>query len=227
MSKFCEKGLKDIARRINLMTNVLAEGIRELGHTVKYENYFDTINVELKFSAEELIRSAEERKINLRKVDIRTIGITLDETTTQENIESLLRAFASASSKTRYITSYRAGTSEVNIPDVEALSIKLGLDKDNSQSLSIPEKFKRTTAFMEHEVFNKYHSETDMLRYIHQLQAKDVSLIHSMIPLGSCTMKLNATAEMFPISWPEFANIHPFVPKSQAGGYHQILEVFH
>jgi len=190
------EGLRVIAQRVHNFTAKLAEGLRQLGFKIAYENFFDTIRVELgQASSSNLIERAERAGCNLRAAGDHAISIALDETTTNFDIETLMSIFR--------------GT-----------QIRDSADADiESSSFRIPQFAIRTSDFLTHPVFNTYHSETEMLRYLRRLESRDLSLCHSMIPLGSCTMKLNATAEMFPISWPEFARLHPFAPNSQTAGY--------
>ena len=189
------QGLTRIGRRTHRLAVMLAEGLRKIGFSVGEAPIFDTVRVETgKLAAKELSQRARERKINLRVLGETTIGIALDETTRVADVEELLLVFGGAGAK---------GTLE-----------QLG---DVNDSYDAPHA--RTTAFLTHPVFSSHHSETEMLRYIRSLEVKDLSLTHSMIPLGSCTMKLNATAEMFPVTWPEFGKLHPFVPREQAAGY--------
>ena len=189
------EGLTAIAGRVHRLTAVLAAGIRSLGHTVLNGTFFDTLTVRVA-SAAELHRRAEAARINLRRIDATTVGISLDEATTVAELQTLLGLFA------------KEGTAA---PAVESLA---------PTPVALPA---RTGAFLTHRVFNKYHSETELLRYLRRLESKDLSLCHSMIPLGSCTMKLNASAEMFPVSWPEFSRLHPFAPVAQARGYQQLF----
>ena len=190
------EGLRVIAQRVHNFTAKLAEGLRQLGFKIAYENFFDTIRVELgQASSSNLIERAERAGCNLRAAGDHAISIALDETTTNFDIETLMSIFR--------------GT-----------QIRDSADADiESSSFRIPQFAIRTSDFLTHPVFNTYHSETEMLRYLRRLESRDLSLCHSMIPLGSCTMKLNATAEMFPISWSEFARLHPFAPNSQTAGY--------
>ncbi len=191
-------GLKQIAGNIHQLTVTLAEGLKQLGYELETELFFDTVTVKLgqKFLTE-ILNSAETQHINLRVIDEATVGISLDETTTEQDILDLLTIFA--------------GNTELPF-SIESLA----------KTIEIPANFARKSAYLTHPVFNSYHSETELLRYIHRLETKDLSLNTSMIPLGSCTMKLNATSEMIPVTWPEFGKIHPFAPKSQTEGY-QIL----
>ncbi len=189
-------GLQRIAENIHQLTVTLAEGLRQLGYNIKSKHYFDTLQVQLKTgSLEKILEACEAHKINIRVFDDTTVGISLDETTTNEDLVNLWQIFA--------------GTH--NLPFTPA---------DFTPSVSLP--LPRTSPYLTHPVFNRYHSETELLRYLHKLENKDLSLTTSMIPLGSCTMKLNATSEMIPVSWPEFSKIHPFAPLSQTRGF-QVL----
>jgi len=195
------KGLRAIAQRVHNLTAKLAEGLRQLGFKITYENFFDTIRVELgQASSSNLIERAERAGCNLRAAGDHAISIALDETATDFDIETLMSIFR--------------GTSVRDFVDADI----------PSSSFRIPQFALRNSKFLTHPVFNTYHSETEMLRYLRRLESRDLSLCHSMIPLGSCTMKLNATAEMFPISWPEFAKLHPFAPDSQTSGYREMCD---
>ncbi len=196
------KGLRRIARRVKLLTEVLAAGLRAAGAKVNAEPFFDTLTV-TNIAAARVHAAAEARKINLRPVDDYTVGISLDETTTLEEVETLLTLFRESASA-----------------DLDA---QLSTLNTQLQQLSaFPAPFARTSSFLTASVFNRYHTEHEMLRYVRRLEAKDLSLIHSMVSLGSCTMKLNATSEMFPVSWPEFSKLHPFAPAQQTRGYAQL-----
>ena len=202
------------------MTCVLAEGIKELGHVVKHEHFFDTLAVDLSYNADELIKHAESVKVNLRKLDLRTVGVSLDETVTKDDLVQLLHIFAKPSTADSF---RKADLVKPKMPNVDEIAQRLQIN--NGYTFGIPDQFRRKSQFMTHPVFHQHHCETEMLRYISRLQAKDLSLANAMIPLGSCTMKLNATTEMLAVTWPEFANIHPFVPSNQAEGYHIMLQV--
>ncbi len=191
-------GLKQIAENIHSLTGLLAQGLKRLGYSVVSESFFDTLRVELgTHNLKNILTIAEQLQINLRVFDATAVGISLDETTTPEDLIDLWQIFA--------------GTDDLPFTLKELASP------------SLPHLFlSRTSTYLTHPVFNRYHSETELLRYLHKLESKDLSLTTSMIPLGSCTMKLNATAEMIPVSWEEFGKIHPFAPASQTQGY-QIL----
>ena len=196
------EGLKQIARRVHLMTDILARGLKQLGYNVKTEIYFDTLRVELgKKSAAELTKPAEAHRINLRIINANAVGISLDETTREKDLTDLLQIFNGG----------RAPTFSIAQLIAEA-------------GAEYPKPMARTSGYLAHAVFNRYHSETEMLRYLRRLESRDLSLTTSMIPLGSCTMKLNATVEMFPVSWPEFGQLHPFAPLRQTQGYQTLFQ---
>ncbi|MBU2493352.1 MAG: aminomethyl-transferring glycine dehydrogenase [Bacteroidetes bacterium] len=194
-------GIKRIARKINNLTQLLAYGLNDLGYTQLNTLYFDTLKIDAgsKDNALKIKTYAESKNINFRYFNEKYIGISLGETASYENVKSILEIFAAADNKTE---------ADINYPSIEG-KVNDGIFGDLS----------RTKDFLTHPVFNSYRSETEMMRYIKSLEKKDLSLTHSMIPLGSCTMKLNAATEMFPITWPEFSQIHPFVPEDQALGY--------
>jgi glycine dehydrogenase len=198
------EGLKRIARRVASYTAIFAQGLQTLGYKLRKETAFDTVWIAIGDSSASLIARALQAGINLRKACDKSVSISLDETTTREDIQALWQVFASESA-----------TQAQALPSFE--SFEKGIEP------LIPESLRRTSAFLTHPVFNRYHSETGMLRYIRQLSDKDLALDRSMIPLGSCTMKLNATSEMIPITWPEFAGVHPFAPADQLAGY-QLLD---
>ncbi|MDP3071689.1 MAG: aminomethyl-transferring glycine dehydrogenase [Opitutaceae bacterium] len=187
-------GLRKIARRVKLLTEVLAAGLRTTGAKLNAEPVFDTLTID-GVDAEKIHAAAAAQKLNLRRIDARTVGLSLDETTSAEDVSTLLGLFGSSS-------------------QLSALS---------SQLTAFPAPHARTSEFLTHPTFARYHTEHEMLRYIRRLEAKDLSLVHSMISLGSCTMKLNATSEMFPVSWPEFGALHPFAPVEQTRGYAQLF----
>ncbi|HCE5133858.1 aminomethyl-transferring glycine dehydrogenase [Vibrio parahaemolyticus] len=189
------EGLRTIARRIHHMTAILAAGLTKGGFELAHNSFFDTITINTGEKTQDLYTKALAADINLRVLPGK-LGISLDETTTVADVEALFAVF---------------GVKE----DVAALSTEIA----GNEFAAIPEALRRTSEYLTHPVFNTYHSETQMMRYLKQLENKDFSLTHGMIPLGSCTMKLNAAAEMIPITWPEFGSIHPFAPAEQAAGY--------
>jgi glycine dehydrogenase len=192
-------GLQRIAKRVNLLTTTLAQSLTNLGYRVSHSAFFDTIRVELKGISSDQIRArAAAKQINLRYLDDQAIAISLDETVSKQDLCDLITIFSEDQST---ITNYEL------VADSQFV---------------IPNSLIRNSAYLTHPVFNSYHSESELLRYIHRLQSKDLSLTTSMIPLGSCTMKLNSTSEMLPVTWAEFGNIHPFAPLAQTQGY-QIL----
>jgi len=196
------RGLSRIARRVHGFAAGLAEGLRRLGYTIAHEDYFDTIRVELgKRNAQAIVDEARNRRINIRAMEDRSVVIALDETVTNDDVTDLLASFNGGKD-----------------PEFALEEILTGTD------VRYDERFNRTTPFLTHPVFNKHHAETEMLRYMNKLQSRDLSLVHSMIPLGSCTMKLNATAEMMPITWPGFSKIHPFAPLDQTAGYQLLFD---
>ncbi|KAJ3299184.1 hypothetical protein HK104_009788 [Borealophlyctis nickersoniae] len=216
------EGIRNIAQRIHNLTTIFAEGVQRLGHVVKTPAFFDTITIELKYDAEDLVIAAADAGINIRQVGARTVSVTLDETVTKEDLYDLLKVFATAS----FEETYRLGSKKqyfISVPLLDDLAVEVGVTSEKPAHSFAP-NLARTTPYLTHEVFNSYHSETEMLRYLQHLQNKDLSLANAMIPLGSCTMKLNATTEMIPVTWPEFANLHPFVPVDQASGYRIMLQ---
>ena len=198
------EGLKQIAQRVHVLTCLLVTGLRQLGYEIPTELFFDTIQVRLgDRSLEELVARSEAAHINLRLVDQQTVGITLDETTSAADLWDVLALFGEGKQLPFTLEEL-----------VAAAAAKTGY----------PAPFARTTPHLTHPIFQQYHSETELLRYMQRLQAKDLSLTTSMIPLGSCTMKLNGTSEMVPITWPEFGQIHPFAPLAQTQGYQQMFQ---
>ncbi len=193
------EGLRRIARRVHLYAGTLAAGLRKLGWNVPQGPFFDTVRVDLgTTTSQEIVRLAEARRINLRVLDAHTVTISVDETT--DDLADLFAIFNGGN---------EAG---LDLPEL-ATTVPVGFD----------DALERTTEILTHPVFNKHHTETEMLRYIRRLEARDLSLTTSMIPLGSCTMKLNATTEMIPVTWPEFGKLHPFAPKEQAQGYAELF----
>jgi len=194
-------GLVLIARRVHRMTQILAEGLCRLGYQIEHEAFFDTLSVRVPGLAGRLAARARESGINLRVIDADHLGISFDETTKREDLRALWKVFSTKAS--------------------EQLRIE-ELDREVEECL--PAELRRTSDFLTHPVFQLYHAETEMLRYLRWLAAKDLALDRCMIPLGSCTMKLNATTEMIPITWRQFAQMHPFAPLEQAQGYQQLFE---
>ncbi|HKI95643.1 MAG TPA: aminomethyl-transferring glycine dehydrogenase, partial [Gemmatimonadales bacterium] len=194
------EGLRRIARRVHALTTRLAEAARRLGHRVVHEAYFDTLAIEIDAAAMDgVLTAAREHRINLRALGPTRVGITLDEVTTLDELDRLITVLAGG----------RAA-------DVRAADLPSGD--------AIPPAFRRSSDFLTHPVFHRYRSETEMMRYIKMLEQRDLSLTAAMIPLGSCTMKLNATTEMLPITWPAFGRLHPFAPREQAAGYTELFE---
>jgi len=191
------RGLKAIAQHVHGLAVQLARGLVRLGYRLRHDQFFDTVAAQVEpAKTDAVLAAALAGKLNLRRIDAGTIGVSLDETTTAEDVRDVLAAFAGART----------------VPDVEG------------EESRIPAALARQSGYLAHPVFNTHHSETEMLRYMRLLESRDLSLTRSMIPLGSCTMKLNATAEMLPITWPAFSRLHPFAPRSQAAGYAQIFQ---
>jgi len=218
------EGLRRTARRIRHWTAILSAGLRRLGHEVADVPFFDTLRVRPRgLDVREVLSAGWERELNLRphhSADVAgdataeaakadgSLGISLDETTTGQDVLDILECFSAE------------GALDFDLEDLAR-----ALEQGGGTALgALPDALVRRTPFLEHEVFHRYHSETEMLRYIHRLESKDLSLTTSMIPLGSCTMKLNATVEMIPVTWPEIAGLHPYAPVDQAAGYAVIFE---
>jgi glycine dehydrogenase len=194
------QGLRAIASRVHALTVALAQGLRRLGLDVGQDAFFDTLRVRLAAGdADQVLARARDRRINLRAYGDGSLGVALDETVTAAEVAMLLEVFAGRR------------------PEFETFEY---LD---AKALELPALHSRESHFLTHPVFHQYHSEHEMLRYLHRLEARDLSLNASMIPLGSCTMKLNATAEMVPVTWPEFGDLHPFAPAVQAEGYAELF----
>ena len=194
------EGIRAIAQRVRDLTGVLAAGLAKLGHEVLTETFFDTIRVRPSGDAAKVFGDASARGVNLRDFGDGSLGIALDEVTLPEDVDDLFAVFNAGSA-----------------PDFTARELA------TSGAPALPEFAARTSAYLTHEVFSSYHSETDMLRYLHKLESRDLSLNTAMIPLGSCTMKLNATSQMAGVTWPEFGKLHPSAPADQAAGYRQIF----
>ena len=190
------QGLKRIADRVHRQTAILAAGLKQLGAEVLNTTFFDTLTV--KGDAQALHAAAEAAGVNLRRIDDGHVGVSLDETTTRDDLATLFSIFGKGKSV-----------------DIDAL--------DSDAQAAYPAELARSTAYLTHPTFNRYHAEHEMLRYLRSLADKDLALDRTMIPLGSCTMKLNATSEMIPVTWPEFSNIHPFAPEDQTVGYREMI----
>ena len=193
------QGLQRIAQRVHLLTSVLAEGLRLNKMAPTNKHWFDTLTLHTGHRTEEIVATAAAREINLRQIDAEHIGLSIDETTGSDDIVALWDILL--------------GEHSLNLDTLAA-----------EVAGSLPDDLIRTDGFLTHPTFNSYHSETEMLRYLRRLADKDIALDRAMIPLGSCTMKLNATAEMLPITWPEFSNMHPFAPTDQTGGYRVMID---
>ncbi|KAH9836939.1 glycine cleavage system P-protein-domain-containing protein, partial [Rhodofomes roseus] len=195
-------GLRRIAEKVHTLTSILKSEVEALGYKAINPSFFDTLTFEVNSAAphaETVHDVAAKLNVNLRRIDEKHVGVTLDESVSKEDVETLVQVFASAASKER---------SSVTAPG----------------SSAIPQTLQRTSEYLPHPVFNTHHSETEMLRYIYHLQSKDLGLVHAMIPLGSCTMKLNSTSSMIPLTWPEFCNVHPFAPTDQVKGYVEMIK---
>jgi len=195
------EGLTNIARKTHRMTRILAEGLKRLGFEIESEDFFDTLTVVVPGQARALAARAQESRINLRVIDTDRLSISFDETTRRKNLMTLWKVFS---------------TKADEILDIEEIDSTAGHD--------FPEGLKRSSGFLSHPVFSLYHGETEMMRYLRRLAAKDIALDRSMIALGSCTMKLNSATEMIPVTWRNFAAMHPFAPLEQAQGYQQLFE---
>ena len=196
------EGLVQIAERVHRNAATLAAGFERLGFAITHEQFFDTIRVEVgAHGQEDILAAAAAHRMNLRVLEPGAITVALDETTTEQDVADLWTVFNNNAAV------------DFSFADVTA-----GVDT------RYDERFRRVSPFLTHPTFHRYHSETEMLRYMYSLQARDFSLVHGMIPLGSCTMKLNATAEMIPVTWPEFGQLHPFAPIAQAQGYAQLFD---
>ncbi|CAD6549358.1 Glycine dehydrogenase (decarboxylating) [Paraburkholderia hiiakae] len=201
------QGLKRIAQRVNRVAAILAAGAKQLGYTLVNEAFFDTLTFEAGPRTQALQDAALARGMNLRHVSETRVGVSVDETTSRADLADLLAVFAQAAF---------AGET----PPLDKLDAEL----TQNTALTFPAALVRESAYLTHPVFNRHHSETEMLRYLRSLSDKDLALDRSMIPLGSCTMKLNATSEMLPVTWPEFGRIHPFAPAEQTVGYREMVD---
>src|SRR5947209_2478159 len=212
------KGLRAIAERVHRLTSQLADGLRALGLKIEHENFFDTVRVEVE-SSEVILEHAAKASCNLRTLGPRAVGISFDETTTPRDIELLMSVFRGTT--VRDLADRNIGLQPVRPAGLQPAESKIAenISAGHTDRMSM---FRRTSEFLTHPIFNTHDTETEMLRYLKKLESRDLSLTTSMIPLGSCTMKLNATAEMFPISWPEISKVNPFAPTEQAAGYMEI-----
>jgi glycine dehydrogenase len=193
------EGIRTIATRVHRLSQTLAAGLRRAGIEVATSAFFDMITVQIPGKAASIAEEARKRGINLRLMDADRLGVALDETTRRQDVEQVWQAFGADTGTT-----------------IDRL--------DREVEECLPETLRRTSSFLSHPVFNSHHSETEMMRYLRRLQEKDLALDRTMIPLGSCTMKLNAATEMIPITWPGFGGLHPFAPREQAEGYRQLFE---
>ncbi|KAG7099600.1 hypothetical protein E1B28_001430 [Marasmius oreades] len=199
------EGLKRIANKVHGFTQVFRTAVENMGYHATNSTFFDTITLDVSSAtknADAVHALSISEGINLRKIDEKHVGVTFDESVTPGELVQLINVFASA-----------ASTSPVALSDLK-----------EPETISIPPYLQRTSQYLPHPVFNKHHSETEMMRYIHHLASKDIGLVHSMIPLGSCTMKLNSTSSMIPLTWPEFSSVHPFAPYEQVKGYHVVIQ---
>ncbi len=201
------EGLKRIARKVHALTQLFKSLVEKSGYRVANSEFFDTLTIyapAANTTAEALHKASTDVGINLRRIDDEFVGVTLDESVGLDDLIVLANVFATAASA--------SPVSPLNLPHVDSIA-------------AVPSALQRKSTFLPHAVFNTHHSETEMLRYIYHLQSKDLGLVHAMIPLGSCTMKLNSTSSMVPLTWPEFSTIHPFAPKDQVSGYLQVIKV--
>ena len=209
------EGLRRIAGKVHSLTRILASFLVSNGFTITNKAYFDTLSIDIStagLSAQILHATSVQAGINFRQIDDKLIGITLDESVGPLDLTDIVNVFLKA-----------LGKPAVDPAALESVAQTLSLSSDNMTE-PVPGSLARTAGFLPQSVFNRYHSETDMLRYMMHLQEKDYSLVHGMIPLGSCTMKLNSTSSMVPLSWKEFGGIHPFAPVDQARGYELLIK---
>lgn len=195
------RGLTQIANRTHQLTAIFAKGLSQLGLNVEQEYFFDSLSLKTGADTATLHAKARAQQINLREIDAERLGLSFDETTSQASVENLWAIFAGEGQQ---------------LPDFAALA--------QSVEFRLPQALLRESAILSHPVFNRYHSETELMRYLRKLADKDLALDRTMIPLGSCTMKLNAASEMIPVTWAEFGNLHPFAPAEQSAGYQQLTD---
>jgi glycine dehydrogenase len=199
-------GLRHIANKVHGLTQALKQSVEKLGFKVVNNEFFDTLTIDVSgavMNSDVVHRASTAAGINLRRVDDKHVGITLDESVGPVDWTAIANVFTASVS-----------ADSISISDVSPV-----------ETHSMPSALWRTSEYLSHPVFNKHHSETEMLRYIFHLASKDLGLVHAMIPLGSCTMKLNSTSSMIPLTWPEFSAVHPFAPIDQVKGYLQIIKV--
>ena len=197
-------GIRRIASRVHAIAATLEKELKRLGYDQLNQAYFDTLKIKPPVATSKVRNIAEEAQVNFRYIDGNIFGISVDETTQPEDVDKIIAICAKATGK-----SYQPGSTNNRFTEIDP---------------DFPQPFKRASEYLQHPIFNLHHSETEMLRYMKSLENKDLSLTHSMIPLGSCTMKLNATSELIPITWREFSGIHPFVPVDQVPGYQKIFK---
>jgi glycine dehydrogenase len=204
------------------LTTILAATITSFGCKIVNKNYFDTLTIELPYAADDLVSAAADKEINIRKVNKNTVAVSLDETVTKKDLLDLINLFGTSS----FVTTFQrlpTASGKISLETLDHLAMACNVTSKSPASSFSPD-LARKSEYLQHPVFNTHHSETEMLRYMSHLQKKDLSLADAMIPLGSCTMKLNATVEMVPVTMPEFGQIHPFVPLDQAKGYHILFK---
>ncbi|KAI9222281.1 glycine cleavage system P-protein-domain-containing protein [Blastocladiella britannica] len=219
------EGLRAIASRVHTLTQALAAGVESTtGMTVLNKaSFFDTLTIAApRGDADQLVKAAEAHGINIApSICGRNVHISLDETTTPADVDELVAVLVNASPKAQYLATTMRVPTELPF---SAAAFVASAEAQSVATSALPAALHRTSAYLTHPVFSRYHSETEMLRYIRHLESKDLSLAQAMIPLGSCTMKLNGTVEMIPVTWPEFGNVHPFAPAHQARGYAQLVQ---
>ncbi|HSH44465.1 MAG TPA: aminomethyl-transferring glycine dehydrogenase [Longimicrobiales bacterium] len=210
-------GLRRIAGRVHRATAALADALENLGYTIVHRPFFDTLRVEVGERLEAILQAAGEQGINVRVLNETTLAVALDETVTRGDLIDLIEVFGASAAGSE-------GAGEAGSGDARKRAAAWVDELGEEMHPDFPEAFRRETEFLTHPVFQRYHSETEMLRFLKRLENRDLSLTGTMIPLGSCTLKLNATAEMYPISWREFAHMHPFAPADQAEGYREMID---
>jgi glycine dehydrogenase len=200
------KGILRIAERVHRYTNALSKEVQGLGFKLTNDFFFDTLTIDVTpvlSDTSKLHKVAFEAGINFRQIDSSLVGVSLDESVNTDDLVDIINVFRRS----------------ISAEEIDEHAIQF------DGSVTVPDTLRRTTKFLTQPVFNKHHSETELLRYIYHLQNKDLSLVHAMIPLGSCTMKLNSASSMAAITWPEYSNVHPFTPLEQTKGYLEIIKV--